>query len=85
MRQYDISLDELRPSRDILVFDRNGIIMTHRVNKIIYANNGNYIYITKGDANENVDSFETEENKVLGIVKYRVKYIGYPTIGTDLY
>ena len=70
---------------DILVFDRNGIIMTHRVNKIIYANNGNYIYITKGDANENVDSFETEENKVLGIVKYRVKYIGYPTIGTDLY
>lgn len=47
---------------------------------MFHINCNTTIYITKGDANENVDSFETEENKVLGIVKYRVKYIGYPTI-----
>lgn len=64
---------------DILVFKRNDIVMTHRIKRIIY-NNNECIYITKGDANEDIDHFETNEKNVLGVVKYRIKYIGYPTI-----
>lgn len=64
---------------DILVFYRNETVMTHRV-VLIKKENNKLIFKTKGDNNEELDQFDTEENKVLGVVKYKVKYIGYPTI-----
>lgn len=64
---------------DILVFNRNGTIMTHRVVRMEYTN-GKLVYITKGDANKKEDAFTTETDKVLGVVKLRIKYIGYPTL-----
>lgn len=61
---------------DILVFKNGNTYITHRVVNII---NGN-IFITKGDNNNEIDDFNTTSNEVVGIVKYVVKYIGYPTI-----
>ena len=64
---------------DILVFTKNSSIITHRVIKVI-EDNDNLKFQTKGDNNENVDFDYTDENQVLGIVKYIVKYVGLPTI-----
>jgi signal peptidase len=64
---------------DVLVFTRNTLTITHRVKKIKIIN-GKYYFITKGDNNAKEDLFITPQNKVLGIIKYRIKYIGYPTI-----
>ena len=64
---------------DILVFTKNSSIITHRVIKVI-DDNDNLKFQTKGDNNENVDFDYTDENQVLGIVKYIVKYVGLPTI-----
>ena len=64
---------------DILVFVKNGVVVTHRIIKI--SGSGNEILIqTKGDANNTPDSFTVNSGDVLGIVKYKVKYIGFPTI-----
>lgn len=64
---------------DILVFRENNILITHRVIEIIKSNN-HYQFITKGDNNLNNDNFKVEDKNVLGVVKYIVKYVGYPTI-----
>lgn len=64
---------------DILVFTKNSSIITHRVIKVI-NDNDTLKFQTKGDNNENVDFDYTDENQVLGIVKYIVKYVGLPTI-----
>src|SRR5574344_237250 len=64
---------------DILGFNHNTLIITHRVKKIKIIN-GKYYFITKGDNNKEADLFVTDQGKVLGIIKYRIKYIGFPTI-----
>lgn len=63
---------------DILVFEKNHSIITHRVINIIIDDE--LYFQTKGDNNDNADVELTEEDKVLGRVKYIVKYIGYPTV-----
>ena len=64
---------------EVIAFKKNGRIITHRViNKKII--NNQYRLKTKGDANNSEDNYEIEGNEVLGVIKYNIKYIGYPTI-----
>lgn len=64
---------------DIIAFRKDGMIITHRVVAIHIADNS-YEFITKGDANENIDSFTASGEDVIGIIRYRTKYIGFPTL-----
>lgn len=43
-------------------------------------NNENIYYKTKGDHNSNYDSNLTSSNDVIGIYKFKIKYIGYPSL-----
>lgn len=63
---------------DILAFQKENIIVTHRIVEI--RKNTNYVFITKGDNNDSIDSFEVNASDVLGKVLYKIKYIGYPTV-----
>ena len=64
---------------DIIVFSKEGTVITHRVQKI--SKEGSTVIIqTKGDANNAPDNFAVYGSDVLGIVEYRIKYIGFPTI-----
>ena len=64
---------------DILVFKHEGIIVTHRVVQIDTKNN-RLQFTTKGDHNEENDSFVTGESQVIGRVVIINKYIGFPTV-----
>ena len=64
---------------DILVFEKDNKLITHRVVKKSKVNNNIYFY-TKGDANKSVDNFKISEEEVVGKVDLVVKYIGYPTL-----
>ena len=64
---------------DILVFNHNYQVITHRVTRIIEEGNTKY-FQTKGDNNDSVDAELVPSSNVLGTVKYIVKYVGYPTI-----
>jgi len=64
---------------DIIVFEKNKILVSHRVIKIKEDSTKRYFY-TKGDANNAPDNDYTNEEDVRGVVKRVVKYIGYPTV-----
>lgn len=64
---------------DILVFMNSGKIITHRVLGIVDTPEGR-VYKTKGDNNDTYDSFDVYEKDGLGVVKYVIKYIGFPTV-----
>lgn len=64
---------------DILVFKSNNMVITHRVVDISKSG-GHYSFTTKGDNNETVDANFVKDDDVIGVVKYIVKYMGFPTV-----
>jgi len=66
-------------SNDIIIFEKNGLNLVHRVVKVENLN-GNIRYYTKGDANTEIDSWTVTDNDVLGIAKFKINYIGYPSL-----
>ena len=63
----------------VIIFNKNEVKTVHRVAKIEKVN-GFYQYYTKGDANATLDDGYVTNNDILGIVKFRVAYIGWPSI-----
>lgn len=71
--------DQKIENGQIIIFDYNGTKTVHRVDEVKKVNNVNR-YFTKGDANKDRDSGYITDNKIYGVVKLKVKYIGYPTL-----
>ena len=65
-----VNSDEIEVD-DIITFAANGQIITHRVIDI-----DGYTFITKGDANEQQDMNPIPADKVLGIVVFKLSYVG---------
>ena len=63
----------------IIVFEKNDTVIVHRVVDIQTVN-GITRYFTKGDANEDTDAGYILNSDILGIVNYKIPYIGYPTL-----
>lgn len=63
----------------IIVFKRNNVMIVHRVIKV-YTLNGEYVFQTKGDANESADNWLVEEKDVLGTVERRIPLIAWPSV-----
>ncbi len=63
----------------VIVFDKNNVVTVHRVVKIEIIN-GVTRYYTKGDANEDNDAGFIVDSDIVGVVNYKVPYLGYPTI-----
>ncbi len=59
---------------DIIVFKYESQIIIHRVVSI------NEYYITKGDANNTVDYIKLKKKDIIGVYKFHIKYLGYPSI-----
>ena len=78
-KSYSKHLNKLKKG-DILVFTINKKIYTHRIIEIrkddkIYSIN------TKGDRKGQAeDNWVVTNDDVIGIVKHRIRYIGYPTV-----
>ncbi len=64
---------------DVIVFEENNSLVVHRVVKIDTVN-GQRQYITKGDANENNDAGYRTDASIVGVVRLKVLYIGYPSV-----
>ena len=64
---------------DIIHYKHDNTYITHRV---IYKieNNGVYTFYTKGDNNEVVDSWEVNEDDINGIIRLKIKYLGWPSV-----
>ncbi len=64
---------------DIIVFEENNRQVVHRVVEINTVN-GQRQYITKGDANDGIDSGYRTDEHIVGVVRLKVLYIGYPSL-----
>ena len=64
---------------DVLVFKKDDLKIIHRVVEIQKVN-GSIRYYTKGDYNDYVDVDYRTASDLLGVYKFRIKYIGYPTL-----
>ena len=78
-KHYQKHLERLKVG-DILVFKIKDVIYTHRITNIQKAN-GKYSISTKGDRKGQADdTWRVTNNDVVGVVKQRIPYIGYPTV-----
>lgn len=63
----------------VIAFEKNNSVTIHRVLDIRIIN-GITRYYTKGDANEDQDFGFVTNAEVIGIVDYKLPYVGYPTL-----
>ena len=63
----------------VIAFEKNDIVIIHRVIDIQIIN-GQTRYFTKGDANEDMDDGYILDNSIVGIVTYKIPFIGYPSV-----
>lgn len=64
---------------DVLVFEHNNMLISHRVIDIT-NNGGKTFYKTKGDYNETADSHLVSTDEISGIVKFKIPLVGYPSV-----
>lgn len=63
----------------IIIFEKENSRIVHRVIDIENVN-GEYRYYTKGDANQQIDEGYVQKKEIVGIVKLKIKYLGYPSL-----
>lgn len=64
---------------DVLAFKYNGILIVHRIIRIVPKDDTYYFY-TQGDANNTEDGYPVTEKMVEGEVKAKIPYIGLITV-----
>lgn len=74
--KYD---DQTIVKGQVIAFEKNDSVIVHRVVDIEHIN-GRTRYYTKGDANNTVDSGFITKGDVMGLVRFKIPYIGYPTL-----
>lgn len=65
---------------DIIYFQRDDIVITHRIKDIIFEENGKYSFLTKGDNNSVEDVRLVRPEEVKGKYMLAIPKIGYPTL-----
>ena len=75
---YDANTAEVG---DVIVF-QSATSKVRTIHRIIEKSTQNqqYIYVTKGDANESPDAGYITDGDIIGTVRFKVAYIGYPSI-----
>lgn len=71
--------DQTITEGQVIVFERNGNMIVHRVVDIAIIND-NIRYYTKGDANEDMDDGYVTDAEIRGIAEQKLPYCGYPTL-----
>ena len=63
----------------VIAFKDGENIITHRIESLVNENGEEYI-ITKGDNNPSKDVTKKKKDDIIGIVKFRIPLLGYPSI-----
>lgn len=74
--KYD---DQIIIEGQVIVFEDNKSVVVHRVVDIEIIN-GVTRYYTKGDVNDDMDTGYITNSNIVGLVNYKVPFVGFPTI-----
>lgn len=64
----------------VIVFNKNNLMIIHRVQRSIPVEGGDYVYQTKGDANKDLDNWLVKPEEIIGKVNSRVLWIAWPSV-----
>lgn len=71
-------LDSLK-EYDIIYYKKDNKYIIHRIYKI-EEKNGKRVITTKGDNNNDIDTWKVYDEEIVGVMKLKFPYIGYPTV-----
>lgn len=74
----DKDFDDVRVG-DVLAYRYESKMIVHRIYRVINNDNEYFIY-TKGDFNGDYDKYKVTEDMFVGIVKFSIPLVGYPTV-----
>ena len=77
-KKYHQNTDALKEG-DIIVYVKENVTIVHRIYRI-YNLDGETVYQTKGDYNENADNWVVKKGDITGMVKFRVLLIAWPSV-----
>lgn len=77
-KKYHQDTDTLKEG-DIIVYVKENVTIVHRIYRI-YNLDGEIVYQTKGDYNENADNWVVKKGDITGMVKFRVLLIAWPSV-----
>lgn len=64
---------------DIIYYKKNNKLIIHRIVNIEIINN-RMVITTKGDNNDDIDPWKVYEEEIIGIVKGKIPFLGYPAV-----
>ena len=64
---------------DVILFRSGSMIISHRIIKIVDKAGIKYYY-TKGDNNEVMDLYPVVKEDIVGISKFRLRFLGWPSV-----
>ncbi len=64
---------------DVIAFKRGSKVIVHRIAEVTKTG-GDRVYVTKGDANNGVDSTVVYPKQVKGVLRAKIPIIAYPTV-----
>lgn len=70
--------NSIRPG-EVLAYRKDNMVICHRIIQVVRSGQ-EVFYVTKGDNNEVADTLMVKRSQIVGIVKYKVRYVGYPTV-----
>ncbi len=76
---YEEYGDQVILEGQVIVFEKDNSVIVHRVDDIEIIN-GITRYYTKGDANEDPDAGYITDSNIIGVVNYKLPFLGYPSI-----
>jgi signal peptidase len=76
---YERYEDQTVIEGQVIAFEKDDIVVIRRDVEIQIINGQNR-YFTKGDANENRDSDFIYDSDIIGLVTFKIPYLGYPTL-----
>ncbi len=65
---------------DIIEFTSGNKTVVHRIIRVTNNNNGDVVFVTKGDANNTEDLGTVSTDQIKGKQIYTIPYIGYPSV-----
>ena len=71
--------DKTLKEGEVIIFNRDDLQIVHRIVDVKKVN-GEYRYFTKGDANPREDDGYVLQEDIMGVSKFRIRYMGWPTI-----
>lgn len=65
---------------EVIRYKMDGYYVIHRIVTINEDANGERSFIMKGDNNNDIDLYPVQEHQFAGSVKYKIPYLGWPTL-----